>query len=52
MMQELFGEENKSDHRDKVSQDFFGMDDANYAKRFAKALKHAVELCGGKPSRF
>jgi hypothetical protein len=24
----------------------------NYAPRFAKAFKHAVELCGGKPSAF
>ena len=23
-----------------------------YSKRFAKALQHAVELCGGKPSTF
>jgi hypothetical protein len=26
--------------------------DSDYAKRFAKALGHAVELCGGKPSAF
>lgn len=26
--------------------------DVDYAKRFAKALRHAVELCGGKPSKF
>ena len=28
---------------------FSNMDDA---ARFAKAMKHAVELCGGKPSTF
>jgi hypothetical protein len=28
------------------------VDDVAYAQRLAKALKHAVELCGGKPSRF
>jgi hypothetical protein len=30
----------------------FGMHDLAYAKRFAKAFHHAVELCGGKPSTF
>jgi hypothetical protein len=24
----------------------------SFAPRFAKALRHAVELCGGKPSSF
>jgi len=28
------------------------VDDVTYAQRFAKALKHAVELCGGKASKF
>jgi len=28
------------------------VDDVSYAQRLAKALKHAVELCGGKPSKF
>jgi hypothetical protein len=28
------------------------VDDVNYAQRLAKALKHAVELCGGKVSKF
>jgi hypothetical protein len=36
----------------KTSKAFLDVDDVNYAKRFAKALKHAVELCGGKPSDF
>ena len=27
-------------------------DEPDFAKRFAKALRHAVELCGGKPSTF
>jgi hypothetical protein len=26
--------------------------DVEYASRFAAALKHAIELCGGKPSAF
>lgn len=28
------------------------VDDADYAQRLAKAWKHAVELCGGKASKF
>jgi hypothetical protein len=28
------------------------MDDPAYAERFASAFRHAVELCGGKPSTF
>jgi hypothetical protein len=30
----------------------FSVDDPAYAARFAKAFRHAVELCGGKPSTF
>lgn len=37
---------------DKGARSDFMMDDAEYAARFAKALKHAVELCGGQPSKF
>jgi hypothetical protein len=29
-----------------------GFSTPEYAKRFAKAFRHAVELCGGKPSAF
>ena len=36
----------------KTNTAFLYADDVNYAKRFARALKHAVELCGGKPSDF
>jgi hypothetical protein len=28
------------------------LDNGEYAKRFAKAFRHAVVLCGGKPSTF
>jgi hypothetical protein len=28
------------------------VNDVSYAQRLAKALKHAVELCGSKPSKF
>jgi hypothetical protein len=30
----------------------FSVEDEHYAYRFAKAFKHAVILCGGKPSTF
>jgi hypothetical protein len=30
----------------------FMMDDVAYAHRFAKAFRHAVELCGGRASKF
>jgi hypothetical protein len=30
----------------------FDFQSISYAKRFARALRHAVELCGGKPSPF
>ena len=30
----------------------FSVDDLAYAGRFAEAFRHAVELCGGKPSDF
>lgn len=36
----------------KTSSAFFTVNDVEYANRFAKALQHAVELCGGKPSAF
>jgi len=29
-----------------------GFSTPEYAQRFAKAFKHAVTLCGGKPSTF
>jgi hypothetical protein len=31
---------------------WFFVDDVEYAARFAKAFRHAVELCGGKPEPF
>jgi Trypsin-like peptidase domain len=40
-----------SDHFLTNKGDFFAGDE-DYAKRLAKAFKHAVVLCGGKPSTF
>jgi hypothetical protein len=31
---------------------FFNVDDVEYGKRFVRAFRHAVELCGGKPEPF
>ena len=30
----------------------FYLDDLQYAERFEKAFRHAIQLCGGKPSAF
>jgi hypothetical protein len=38
--------------KDKGARSEFMMDNADYAERFATALRHAVELCGGRPSKF
>lgn len=37
---------------DKSDNSEFTVDDFAYADRFAKAFRHAVEVCGGKPSDF
>ena len=46
----------ESDHElrnlSKTNKGWLVVDDVPYAQRLAKALKHAVELCGGKSSRF
>ena|ERR1700739_1702383 len=45
-----------SDHEHRQSSTtnklWFIVDDVPYAQRLAKALKHAIELCGGTPSKF
>ena len=38
--------------RQKLHVAFFHVDDPEYSQRMAKAFRHAVELCGGKPSTF
>jgi hypothetical protein len=42
--------ERRNTTKDKSS--YFEFDDVEYARRFSKAFKHAVELCGGKASPF
>lgn len=45
-----------SDHENKSSnkgtRGYFEINDLAYARRFAKAFRHAVKLCGGKPEPF
>ncbi len=48
----LQGKDHESHGKSKASRAFFEVDDLEYTKRFANALRHAVELCGGKPSSF
>lgn len=49
---ELTGKDHEAQIQRKSSKGWFVVDDAIYAERFAKALRHAVELCGGKTSKF
>lgn len=44
----LAGADHENRHSLKSSSAFFGFDDPEYARRFAKAFAHAVELCGGR----
>ena len=48
----LTGNDHESRHNGKTNLAWFITDNAVYAERFAKALKHAVELCGGQASKF
>lgn len=49
---ELTGANHEAQHHDQTSTSWFIVDDVPYAQRFAKAFKHAVELCGGRASKF
>lgn len=49
---DLKGKDHESKRDSVSSKGWFIVDDVHYAERFAKALKHAVELCGGKQSKF
>jgi hypothetical protein len=48
----LQGKDHTSYSKKKDTSAFFNVDDVQYAPRFAKAFRHAVELCGGKASPF
>jgi hypothetical protein len=53
---ETFMKLTKIDHKtttdSKTNKCWLIVDDVAYAQRLAKALKHAIELCGGKASKF
>ena len=42
----------KAEERNKHTRVELVFDNGDNARRFAKALKHAIQLCGGKPSAF
>ena len=42
----------KAEERNKHTRVELVFDSADNARRFAKAFKHAIQLCGGKPSVF
>jgi hypothetical protein len=48
----LEGKDHELSANSKKNKCWLAVDDAPYAQRLAKALRHAVELCGGKASRF
>jgi hypothetical protein len=49
---ELKGKDQEQRASGKDSSSGFSLWDTAYAERFAKAFRHAVELCGGKKSAF
>jgi hypothetical protein len=48
----LTGSDHESRRVSKTNKGWLVVDDVPYAQRLAKALKRAVELCGGRDSRF
>lgn len=48
----LQGKDHEARETSKTSRAWFIVDDIEYSKRFVKALTHAVELCGGRVSKF
>jgi hypothetical protein len=48
----LQGSDHETKHTSKGKESSFDVDDIEYASRLAKAFRHAVELCGGKPEPF
>jgi hypothetical protein len=48
----LTGSDHESRSSSKTNKSWWLVDDVPYSQRLAKALKHAVELCGGQSSRF
>jgi hypothetical protein len=48
----LTGADHELKTASKTSKCWLIVDDVAYAQRLARALKHATELCGGRPSKF
>jgi hypothetical protein len=48
----LTGTDHESRKSSTTNELWFIVDDVPYAQRLANALRHAVELCGGTPSKF
>jgi len=48
----LQGRNHESKNKSKTFVGVFYLDDTEYAARFVKAFRHAIALCGGKPSTF
>lgn len=48
----LQGRDHEADRKTKTFVAVFFFNDVEYASRFVKAFRHAVTLCGGKPSPF
>jgi hypothetical protein len=49
---ELKGADHETHSSDKTAETSIPFDDVNYAARFQNAFRHAVTLCGGRPSAF
>lgn len=49
---ELTGKDHEAQRHEHKSKGWFSVDDLAYAERLEKAIRHAVELCGGKTSKF
>lgn len=48
----LTGKDHELKTTSKTNKGWLLVDDVPYAQRLTKALKHAIELCGGTPSKF
>jgi len=48
----LTGAEHEQRNTSRTQKMWLLVDDANYGQRLARAWKHAIELCGGKSSKF
>ncbi len=49
---ELKGADHELHSSGKTAESSILVDDVNYAARFQNAFRHAVTLCGGRPSAF